>query len=648
MTIEQNNEPASRKPLRLWPGVAIVVVQWLIRFGIPLIATDGQLVGVETTLFTVAAGPAGLLAILLWWLFFSRARWSERLGAIGMMIAAGLVTRPLTHPSIQNGFQGMMFVVYAVPPTLSLALVAWAAASRRLAEGPRRAALVAAMLLGCGVWMLARTNGVFGGLADLEWRWTPTAEERLLAQDRGEPEPVPPPAAVAATPSEPAPPAPAPAATEKSIPPSVTRAGDKPQAPAAPSPTADRKSTAPAAVEASAPSATSEPAAARIEWPGFRGPDRDSVVHGVRLKTDWTASAPVELWRRPIGPGWSSFAVRGDRLYTQEQRGEDEIVACYSVTTGKPIWMHRDATRFWESNGGAGPRATPTLAGNRVYAFGATGILNALDAGNGAVVWSRNVPADTEVKVPGWGFAGSPLAVDDLVIVAVSGALAGYDAATGERRWFLKSRGGSYSSPHLVTIDGVAQVLLMGGGGMRSVAPVDGQVLWENAWSGAPMVQPAVISDGDLVITTADAMGGLGIRRIAVAHSAGGWTVEERWTSRSLKPYFNDFAVHKGHAFGFDGAILACVDLADGQRKWKGGRYGNGQLMLLPDQDLLLVTSEEGEIVLVKATADQFTEVARFTALAGKTWNHPVLVGDILLVRNGEEMAAFRLSLMGS
>jgi outer membrane protein assembly factor BamB len=160
-------------------------------------------------------------------------------------------------------------------------------------------------------------------------------------------------------------------------------------------------------------------------------------------------------------------------------------------------------------------------------------------------------------------------------------------------------------------------------------------------------VQPAQIAGGDVLITTADAAGGLATRRLAVAHGPGGWTVEERWTSRNLKPYFNDFVVHKGYAFGFDGSILACIDVEDGARKWKGGRYGNGQLVLLADQDLLLVMSEEGELALVRATADQFTELARFTALEGKTWNHPVVVGDVLLVRNGQEMVALRLSLAG-
>ena len=137
------------------------------------------------------------------------------------------------------------------------------------------------------------------------------------------------------------------------------------------------------------------------------------------------------------------------------------------------------------------------------------------------------------------------------------------------------------------------------------------------------------------------------MRRMAVAHGPGGWTVAERWTSAGLKPNFNDFVVHDGHAFGFDGSILACIDLKDGKRKWKGGRYGSGQLVLLPDQDVLLVVSEEGELALVAAAPDQFKEIARFPAIEGKTWNHPVLAGDVLLVRNGQEMAAFRLSLAG-
>jgi outer membrane protein assembly factor BamB len=264
---------------------------------------------------------------------------------------------------------------------------------------------------------------------------------------------------------------------------------------------------------------------------------------------------------------------------------------------------------------------------------------------SGAVVWSRNAPTDVKAKTPIWGFSSSPLVVGDVVVVAAGGKLAAYDLATGAPRWTGGGGGLSYSSPHLVTIDGVEQVVFMSGPGTSGFAPATGQVLWEYAWSGGAIVQPALTADGDILVNTVSMNGGLGLRRISIAHESKGWTASERWTSNGLKPYFNDFVVHKGHAYGFDGNILSSINLDDGVRKWKGGRYGNGQLLLLADQDLLLVLSEEGDLALVNATPDEFTEVARFPeALEGKTWNHPVVVRDVLLVRNDHEMAAFRLS----
>ena len=385
----------------------------------------------------------------------------------------------------------------------------------------------------------------------------------------------------------------------------------------------------------------------RVEWPGFRGPDRDGSARGIRINTDWSASPPVQLWRKPIGPGWSSFAVAGDLFYTQEQRGDDEVVACYRVSTGEPVWRHRDPVRFYESNGGAGPRGTPTLGDGRVYALGATGILNALDARTGSLLWTRNAAKDTGRGLPGWGFTSSPLVIDDVVIVALSGTMAGYDTKTGAPRWTGPKLLGSYSSPHRAVIDGVTQVVLLTGSGAASVDPAKGTLLWQNEWTdgGTTIVQPATIPGGDLLITTSSAMGGLGVRRLHISKtSSGAWTVEERWTSNGLKPYFNDYVIHKGHAIGFDGNILASINLEDGKRDWKGGRYGNGQLLLLPDQDLLLVTSEEGELALVSALPDKYTELARIPCIEGKTWNHPVVVGDILLVRNGEQMAGFKLA----
>ena len=591
------------KALRLWPGAALAVLLVLIRFVLPVVSPTMFLQGVLGALVCT-------LLILLWWLFFSRAPWSARVGAIVLMVAAVWTTSLLVHPSIAAGM-GFVLPEY-IAPALGLALVGAAAVSRVLTR--QWVPMVVAIVLACAVFTLFRTDGVTGDAASqLTWRWTPTPEERLLAQQSEEPR------------------LPAPA-------PSVTAVPSEPVATAA-APPLD-----PVTAKTEAPARATEVSAA---WPGFRGRDRDSVIRNVRIDSDWATSPPKELWRRPIGPGWSSFAVRGDYLYTQEQRGEDEIVACYRVSTGQPVWKHRDTVRFWESNAGAGPRATPAISGDRVYTLGATGILNALHAATGAVAWSRNAAADTEMKTPDFGFSGSPLVVGDLVIAAVSGKLAGYDAADGKPRWYGPNRGEGYSSPQLMTLGGVPQVLLLSHDGTTSVAPADGTVLWQHEWAAGAIVQPVPTGDGDVLVNAIAMTAGLGVRRLGISHASGGWTVQERWTSPGLKPYFNDFVVHKGHAYGFDGSILSCIDLTDGKRTWKGGRYGSGQLVLLPDQDLLLVISEDGELALVAAAPDQFREVSRFAALDGKTWNHPVLVNDVLLVRNGEEMAAFRLALAG-
>lgn len=566
-------DPSKTHPsLRLWPGVVIVAVQWLLRFVVPSVFPGALPVG-------VLGGLAGGVALIVWWMFFSRAPWADRWLGLGLIAVALLATPQILHVSVATGNMGLMFPIFAVP-LLCLAFVVWAATTQNLPVGPRRAAMAVAIFLSCGVWALVRTGGNTTDFAhDFAWRWTPTPEERLLAE------------------------------------------GDD----------------VPTAVASSVGLAGTE-----SEWDGFRGPHRDSVIPGVRIDTDWATSPPTELWRQPVGPGWSSFAVHGDVFYTQEQRGEDEVVSCYRTQTGEPVWRHSDPARFWESVGGAGPRGTPTLHGGRVYTLGGTGLVNALDAADGSVVWSRDAATDTGAELPTWGFSASPLVWDDLVIVAVSGALIAYDRDTGDLRWTGPAGGEGYSSPHPITLGGVEQIVQLNGDGLVGVAPADGSLLWEHGWSGYPIVQPALTADGDLLISVNS---NSGTRRVAVTRNADGWDTEERWTSKGLKSYFNDFVVHKGHAYGFDGTILACIDVEAGERQWKGGRYGGGQLFLLADQDLLVVLSEKGAVALVQATPEGYTEVSRFEAIEGKTWNHPVLADDVLLVRNSEEMAAFRLSI---
>ena len=535
--------------------------------------------------YGMIGGLVGVLLTVVWWLSLSRARWYERLGAIVLIIVAVFVTYRLIHVSIANGAMGNLFYVLSVP-VFCLALIAWAVVINRLSvtrpvsNTVRRATLVLAILLVCVGFTLIRTGGITANFDnDIHWRWTKTPEEQLLAQAGNESAAAPLPAAVPA----------------------------------------------------------------EADWPGFRGPARDGIVRATTIKTDWAASPPIEVWRRAIGPGWSSFAVLGNLIYTQEQRGAEEVVACYDLTSGKLIWKHGDPVRFWESNAGAGPRGTPTLSNGRVYTLGATGVVNVLDAKTGAVVWSRNAASDTGTKTPGWGFSGSPLVIEEIVIVPAAGNLIAYNIANGEQRWSITDGGSGYSSPQLLTIGGMQQVVMLGGAGATGISPADGKRLWQFPLSSnTRIVQPALTADGDVLVHEGESSG---MRRLAVAQGSGGWSVSERWTSEGLNPYFSDFVVHNGHAFGFDGSGIACIDLKDGNRKWKGGNYGHGQLVLLPNQDLLLVLSEQGELALVKAVPDQFTELGRSPAIKGKTWNHPVLAGDVLLVRNSEEMAAFRLAM---
>ncbi len=525
----------------------------------------------------VTLGGAVLgLLMLVWWAFFSRATRLERWGGLVLVIIGLLAVRPFLHKSIAEGGMGILFPVLALP-TIALALFAAALISLRMDRRKRRIVLAAGILIACGAWTLIRTGGVTNeGDSDFFWRWKLSPEEALL------------------------------------------KASDKPEG----------------FVAETIPRDTA------AVWPGFRGPHRDSIIRGVMIETDWATTPPEELWRQPVGPGWSSFAATADLFYTQEQRGEEEAVSCYRIETGELVWMHRDQCRFWESNGGAGPRGTPTLKDGRIYTLGAKGIVNVLDARDGRVIWSRNAAEDTETEIPIWGLASSPLVLDSLVIVAPASAIIAYNKNTGEPLWSHPGGVDCYSSPHLWMKDGDAQILFQNQTGIFSLDPADGSVLWDHEWKGYPIVQPALTADGDILASVDEQSG---IKRISAEKGPEGWTVSEKWSSKRLKPYFNDSVIHEGHVYGFDGPSLACITVNGGERAWKGGRYGRGQMLLLADQDLLIVISEKGDLVLVRAVPEAFAELARIPALTGKTWNHPVLAGDVLLVRNAEEMAAFRL-----
>lgn len=577
------------RPLRWWPALGLVLAMPLVRY-VPKLYESPSL---PVMMFGLA-GPAFLgVLVLIWWCGFSRAPAKERLGGILGFVVIGGGLLACVHSSLQ----GMGLPVVVIPT----GIVGFAVPLVLLANRPRLRLPVALLmtLLGYGFWTLKQSEGFTGTFdTQLKWRWEPTAEQAYLRD-------------LKLTSSPP---------TEL-VSPEIEDVSDLP---------------------------AMKIGLVNSPWPAFRGVDRSGVIKGVGLNDDWEASPPKEIWRSRIGPGWSSFSVAANRLFTQEQRGEDEAVVCLDATTGRAIWDFVYPSRFWEAIGGAGPRATPTIADEGLFCLGANGVLVGLDAVDGTLRWQRDLRTDAMRDPPPWGFSSSPLVTESLVIVHAGGkgdlGLFAYDTATGDQVWSIPSGDHCYSSAQLATFDSVDGVLMMSNLGLQFVDAKTGESIWTYEWSveNYRAIQPLVADRFVLVATSL----GQGTRRVSITREEDGvWSVVEDWATRGIKPEFNDYVLYEGFIYGFDGSIFACVDAATGERQWKRGRYGNGQVLLLADSGQLLVLSEKGELVLINASAEGLDEVAKIDAIEGKTWNHPVLVGNRLYVRNAEEAACFEMPM---
>ena len=383
----------------------------------------------------------------------------------------------------------------------------------------------------------------------------------------------------------------------------------------------------------------------RVYWTDFRGPERDGRYLETAIRTDWPAEGLTPLWRQPVGGGYASFVITDGRAFTIEQRRDQEVVAAYDATTGRELWTHEWTARFSEPMGGPGPRATPTWRDGRVYALGATGHLWSLDAYTGEPYWHRDVLTDSHVENLQWAMAGAPLIVDDLVVVQPGGrdgwSVVAYDRETGEVVWHSLDDVQSYTSPMAVELAGQRQILTVTAERVVGLTVEDGRLLWEHPWkvSTVPNIaQPIVIGDDRLFLS---ASYGQGATVIELHGSGDGLTVETVWRNNRMKNRFASSVLHDGFVYGLDNSILACVDADTGELRWKGGRYGYGQLLLAGEH--LVVLTERGELALVRATPDTHDEVARFSAIDGKTWNVPAIADGLLLVRNAREMAGFDL-----
>lgn len=388
----------------------------------------------------------------------------------------------------------------------------------------------------------------------------------------------------------------------------------------------------------------------RADWVGFRNKDRSGRIDDVLIARDVKANAPVELWRRPVGRGWSSFIVVGDRCITQEQQGESEVVVCYNVLTGEELWVHADQIAFREVTGGDGPRATPASDGERVVALGATGVLNCLNLEDGTKHWSVQLSMPPREELV-FGAAGSPLILDQTVIVTPGGegnAMVALDLGTGDELWAVGDSTIGYSSPHHAKFNCGPQLLTFGSTGIVGHDPNTGSVLWsapfgERSTEFVNVCQPVPLTtrEHDRVLISAGY--GRGCEMLELTSDGNSVRATTLWKNLKLKSKFASIVTSGNCAYGLDERILTCIDLDSGERLWKGGRYGHGQLILAGDT--LIVLAENGDVVLVEASSTAFNQLSRFKALESRTWTHPVLAGSLLLVRNDREAVCYALKM---
>lgn len=395
------------------------------------------------------------------------------------------------------------------------------------------------------------------------------------------------------------------------------------------------------------------------DFPQYLGPSRDATLRQVRLNPNWDASPPRISWKQSIGEGWSGFAVQGDVAVTMEQRGQQEWVSAYSVLDGTLMWNSSIDARHSDVLGGVGPRSTPTIADNRVYACSAVSRLSCLDLATGQEIWAQELLAlagtnqsEFEHQVS-WGRSASPLLVDDLVIIPLGGigstkqTLIAFDRTTGQERWRGGSDQISYASPILAELSGQPQILLVSEKQLAGYDVNSGAQLWSSPWpgssSGAASVSQPVVVDASHVLLTKGYGEGCRLLNITLADNI--WSVEVLWSnSAALRTKFTNSVVRDGYAYGLSDGILECVRLSDGQRQWKKGRYRHGQLLLVGDH--LLITAENGQLVLLEANPEKMIELAKLPVLGDVTWNPAALAGNRLLMRNADEAACILLPLL--
>jgi outer membrane protein assembly factor BamB len=388
--------------------------------------------------------------------------------------------------------------------------------------------------------------------------------------------------------------------------------------------------------------------AAALDWPQFRGVNRDGISAETDLPRSWPAEGPRVVWKRAIGEGYSAISVAGDRLYTMDSDGTTEYVVALEAGSGKEVWRVAAGPKLIDPMGN-GPRTTPTLDGGTVYAMGSHGRLLALKAADGAKIWEVELTQAFGAKRPNWGYSGSPLIDGDLLILEVGGTegrgVVAFEKATGKVRWGALDGDPAYASPVLMTIGGIKQYVVTRRAGSQTVAlRPDGSVLWTHPGPFSVIASALFVPPDKVYVSGGDDAGAVLMR---IKTEGGKSTVEELWKTRAMKNHFNNAVLVGDHIYGFDNATFKCLSVATGEPAWAFRGLGKGSL-LAADGDLLIVLSDQGTLLLVKATPDAYTELARFQAMEGKAWTAPTLANGRLYLRDNDEIVALEMKAPGA
>ena len=412
------------------------------------------------------------------------------------------------------------------------------------------------------------------------------------------------------------------------------------------------------------------------DFPRFLGPGQNGIVtNGQQIDSAAFAQNARIIWKQPIGAGWSGFSARNGYAVTMEQRGDQECVTCYEISTGKLRWIYSHPARHKDKTGlgRIGPRSTPTIHQSQVFAVGAVGNLVCLNGTDGSVVWQQDLNTILGIRLSevedsdgfktqfeentrlAWGRSGAPLIVDETVVVAGGGpegktraTLLAFDLKTGELKW----KGGdamiAYGSPVLTIVAGQRQILLTCESQALGFNPASGEILWSHARPGesdnyANTSQITVLSETDVLTTKGYPDGGG--ERIHLEQRDGQLIAASVWNSpKVLKTKLTSPVIHDDYAYSLSNGFMECARLSDGTQMWKRrGRFGHGQMLIAGK--FILLHSESGELFLLEATPDEYRELGSLKTIDGVCWNTLCLTGNKLLVRSEIEAACIEIPM---